>query len=302
MAQLVLDYSPGITDYSADLVVNYDFKLFESLDEKKQPTGGFFSSGLVIEHKKIDVRLFGELEFDAVGKRKKQFSTNKSAALFAFLVLNPDRVFTREYLAECLWPSLERGNARKCLRTDLWRIRKILEQHHINSNDVILVSKNNISLSKDMSFSVDVNYFEKKVQYYSQCGVEKLKESDYQKLKYCLSLYRGELLEHLFFDWFDAKREALRLLYLTALELALRYNMLHKAWSNAIAYGHQLLALDPFLEDIHLAVMQCQYNKGNRPAAINQYQRCCTVLSEELGVSPMQSTQYVYQNILQESL
>ena len=37
---------------------------------------------------------------------------------------------------------------------------------------------------------------------------------------------------------------------------------------------------------------------GNRNAALTQYQRCCLILQDELGIPPMEETQNMYQLLL----
>ena len=43
--------------------------------------------------------------------------------------------------------------------------------------------------------------------------------------------------------------------------------------------------------------MRCQYIRGNRAAALRQYEICIGVLRSELGVEPMEDTRLAYETI-----
>jgi DNA-binding SARP family transcriptional activator len=56
--------------------------------------------------------------------------------------------------------------------------------------------------------------------------------------------------------------------------------------------------VDPLRESMHREVMALHYQRGDRPSALQQYERCREILREELGISPMAPTRHLWQSIL----
>jgi len=75
---------------------------------------------------RLRVRLFGPVELYLGNKRLPEFPTRKSKFLFAYLVLNPGRVLSRDVVATEFWGDLPDVRARKALNTEFWRIGQLL--------------------------------------------------------------------------------------------------------------------------------------------------------------------------------
>ena len=247
------------------------------------------------------ISLFGEIKITKGTLHFPAFPTQKSRALFARLVLNAGRVFSREYLSELFWSQSNSDKARKCLRTELWRIRSVLEPGSDSNDNYLLVDNTGISFNSESNYWLDVADFESslsRIRYQSQIDFT---EQDCRSLKECIAYYKGDLLGLLRGDWFLLRREELRSQYLIALEMLVLYYMSNQDWNNAIIYANRLLSQDALLEHIHVYLMRCYHFKGHRPAAIMQYQQCKKLLSEELGVSPMPETESAYLDIIRRT-
>lgn len=248
--------------------------------------------------KVLYISLLGDLEIRKGKEILPKFTTEKASSLFSQLVLNPGKYFSRDTLAEMFWGDLPVDKGKKCLRTDLWRIRKIVDSENVDNQSYFIVKKGHIGFDNQSNYWLDVEEFEEKLAALSHQPIDALDEEDFQALCSCVDLYRGDLLESLYDDWCCLQRETLRSQYLTALEILMRYYKYHAEWDLAIICGQQLLSQDQLLEHIHLELIRCHYFKGNRPAAIKQYIVCRRLLRDELGVSPMDETEQVYRTIL----
>lgn len=246
----------------------------------------------------LSILLFGDMKLRKGIQYLPGFPTVKSKALFARLVLNAGRIFSRENLAEIFWQDLAIEKARKCLRTELWRVRQVLGFGGKDLVGYLQVNRQGICFDSSAEYILDVSEFESRMAKVRQHKIEQLTEQDCIDLKECLVLYRGDLLETVDDNWHLLRREQLRSQYLMALELLVHYHMSLNDWNSAIAYANQLLTYDNLLEHIHLYLMKCYSAKGNRTAAINQYQQCRQLLVEELGVSPMHETEKAYREII----
>lgn len=61
-----------------------------------------------------------------------------------------------------------------------------------------------------------------------------------------------------------------------------------------------MLVLDNLLEDAHYGLMRCYLKQGKRSLALRQYQRCSTILRDELGITPGATIQRLYQRLVGE--
>ena len=227
-----------------------------------------------------------------------KFSTKKSSLLFARLVLNAGHLFQRDALVDVFWSNISPDKAKKCLRTDLWRMRNVLDDAGVDPDLFLIAEKNGIEFKSDSKYELDVDKFESILAGLLKLSPDELSLNDCSLLLDCVDMYRGDLLEGFIDDWCITRREVLRTQYLMALERLMRYYQYHGDIDLAISYGQQLLCHDPFLEHIHLELIRSHYLKGNRPAAIKQYVNCRDILREELGVSPMEETERVYQLVI----
>jgi DNA-binding SARP family transcriptional activator len=244
------------------------------------------------------ISLFGDLEIRQGKTVLPKFTTQKAISLFSKLVLNPGKYFSRDSLADTFWGNLPIDKAKKCLRTDLWRIRKIVDSVRDDDQSYFIIKKGHIGFDGAADYWLDVREFEEKLDFLSHLSIDDIDDEGYQTLQICVDLYKGDLLETLHDDWCCLQRVALRSQFLTALEILMRYHKHRSEWGLAISCGQQLLGHDPLLEHIHLELIRCHYLKGNRPAAIKQYIECRRLLRDELGVSPMDETERVYRTIL----
>ncbi|NOX60406.1 MAG: AAA family ATPase, partial [Chloroflexi bacterium] len=67
----------------------------------------------------------------------------------------------------------------------------------------------------------------------------------------------------------------------------------------AIVYAQRYLALDELAETMHVRLMELYAALGERGAALQQYERCVSILERELGVDPSPATRAAYATILQ---
>lgn len=247
------------------------------------------------------VRLFGDIDLKLAGKKLADFPTRRSSALFARLIDCAGQSFTRDSLVEQYWHDCDPAHGKNRLRTELWRIRRIVEADGLPSQNFLQVEKDRIGFNSAAEYQLDVALFESGIEALLQCSPRELDSAGYLKLQNILALYRGDYLQHFDDDWCILRRESLRAQYLTALECLMLYHKYRENWDQAISCATRLLSGDPLMEHVHVELMTFYWRKGNRPAALKQYYKCRRCLSEELGISPMESTESTYRRILQES-
>ena len=221
------------------------------------------------------------------------FPTQKTQNLLCLLLLHAGETLERELIAERLWPMRLPGKARRCLSTTAWRLRQTLECLDSPAQPYLLTGRSTVAFNTTAPYWFDVEVFERQATF-GLAGFLPCAEAHRQALEEALNLYRGDLLEGCYDDWCLAERERLQLLLLRVLKRLQRHYRLCGTFEAAISYGHRLLALDPLQEDVHRELMRCYVEAGQRPLALEQFQRCRETLRRELDIEPMPETWQLY--------
>jgi DNA-binding SARP family transcriptional activator len=127
-------------------------------------------------------------------------------------------------------------------------------------------------------------------------------------LEHAVRHYRGPFLSGFslpaapeFELWVTEQRTLHERLYLDALRVLLHSEATYMDYDRAIKYARMYLQVDELAEDIHRELMVLHVMSGDRPAAIQQYKRCASILERELGVEPLPETRAIYKAILQNN-
>lgn len=127
-------------------------------------------------------------------------------------------------------------------------------------------------------------------------------------LERAVQLYRGPFLSG--FSVSDApefelcmgeQRSMCERLFLDAIRVLMNAETARLDYSRAIQYARMYLDIDEMAEDIHRNLMVLHVLSGDRPAALQQYQRCVTILKRELSVDPLPETRALHKAILHDT-
>ncbi|MGH9153127.1 MAG: AfsR/SARP family transcriptional regulator [Acidimicrobiales bacterium] len=99
--------------------------------------------------------------------------------------------------------------------------------------------------------------------------------------------------------WVRRTRLRLREIHLRALDCTVECASANGEVAEAIQAAEDALAIEPFRETTYQRLMRVHAAAGNRAEALRTYQRCRSVLAEELGVPPSAETDAVYSAIVQ---
>ncbi len=135
-----------------------------------------------------------------------------------------------------------------------------------------------------------------------------LEPENARALEQSVQSYRGPFLSGFslpaapeFELWVSEQRTLHERLYLDALRVLLRLEVAYREYDRAIKYARMYLQVDELAEDIHRELMVLHVMAGDRPAAIQQYRRCATILQREMGVEPLPETRAIYKAVTQNN-
>ncbi len=239
----------------------------------------------------LTIRLFGQLHVQRDDQVMDAWNSRKGQELLAYLLLYRERPHTRQALADLLWPHSTTEQSMKYLRHTLWQLQTVLD-HRIQVTD-----SESLGLSPKAGLWLDVMEFEQAYARVQGISGEKLDEQGAQIMQEALKLYRGDLLEGWYQDWCLFERERLQRMYLSMLDKQMAYCEAHGQYELGLECGTCALRYDVAHERIHRRLMRLYYLAGDRTAALRQYERCVTLLREELGVDPSERTVALYRQI-----
>jgi DNA-binding SARP family transcriptional activator len=98
--------------------------------------------------------------------------------------------------------------------------------------------------------------------------------------------------------WVTLKRSELREVLVRAHECLSEPSIWHTQSEYAVKHAREAVAIEPFRETGYQLLMRANAAVGNRAEALRVYERCRSLLSEELGVPPSSQTEAVYLDIL----
>ena len=253
----------------------------------------------------LELSVLGAFRVLNQGQPVRHFPYEKVKALLAYLTTESHLVHQRHTLAVLLWEDQTEQNARSNLRKVLSTLRQTLNDREL-SQPFLLTTRNTIQVNAEYDYICDVAIFTTHIQ--AIAGHSHPDQSCccdcVQHLEQALTLYQGPFLANVsqldsegFEDWRTRTRDRLQQQAIAACGQLTAYFEHQQAWPQAMHYAKRQLELEPWKESAHQCLMRGLMSEGQRSAALVQYERCCQILSAELGTAPDDPTIALYEQI-----
>jgi ATP/maltotriose-dependent transcriptional regulator MalT/DNA-binding SARP family transcriptional activator len=185
--------------------------------------------------------------------------TSKAKELLVYLLASGRRA-RREELIEALWPDNEASKDSSVLRTNVYRLRKVLY------DQCIVVQGDTYRLDPAGHFWFDLHYFKELVQRSRQSQCSPVERT--MLLETAVELYRGPFLNDVSSEWCLAERFDSEVKFTgAALALANSYLESDNA-AAALSLCDRILAGDPSNEDAILLQVRTHLAMGDRSSAM----------------------------------
>jgi DNA-binding SARP family transcriptional activator len=195
------------------------------------------------------------------------FSAQRLLALLALA----GRPTLRSYASAMLWPDTAEERANGCLRSALWRVRRL-------DHRLLEISATHLSLGRRVL--VDVARMTRQVHRLLHRALDVGEDE-----LYAITL-AGELLPGWYEDWVIVERERLHQLRLHGLEAISERFMRLGNHGAAIEAAQQAVAVEPLRESSNRLLIMVHLSEGNAVEALRQYDTYRRLLLEELGLEP----------------
>jgi len=238
----------------------------------------------------LAVRLLGSFSAVVAEQEVPGLNRHRLHELFAYLLLYSGRQHPRELVADALWGDSENGHARKYLRQGLWQLQSALRITGRSAQWRLVVDSQSVSLVVGNDLWLDTHALEASYTAAKGIPVQNLDAPAHQALREAAELYRGPLLQDCYRDWCLQERVRLDAAYVAILDKLIVLSELHGDYESGLDYGARILGRDRASEQTHRHMMRLHYLRGDRTAALRQFQACVTALADEFGVAPARGT------------
>jgi DNA-binding SARP family transcriptional activator len=226
----------------------------------------------------------GRIEFD--GQPLTRLMASKHQALVFYLAAT-DESALRSRLATLLWGDNDEAAAHANLRVALTRLRRWLP-------DMLDIDNRQVAFAADAKVSVDLRDLTQALQYDAPLAAREA----------AATAWRGPLLDGMdlagsdeFEHWLALMRQRAQRDAITLRRGLLQTHEADGALDAAIGHARGLLEIDEADEPAHMALMRLLAARGQRTAALAQYEACRATLVERLGARPSAACYALYTHI-----
>jgi DNA-binding SARP family transcriptional activator len=189
--------------------------------------------------------------------------------LVAFLCVK-DMPVERSHAAGLLWGDFDEDRSRACLRSSLWRVRRLVKS-------LLVTDSSSIALAP----TVDSDVRDLQRQSSMLWGDEQFDPTTLDR-----RMIDCELLPGWYDEWVVVERERIRQLRLHCLEAAAEVLCQRGLFGAAIQSLLTAITLDHLRESSQRQLMSVHIAEGNLSEAVRQYRDFAQVLARELGLQP----------------
>ncbi len=248
----------------------------------------------------VEIRTFGTLHVvrDGVAVTESDWHTRQARQLLKILITERPRPVSTDRLIEILWPTSTPGAAATTLRSAINALRNVVEPDRRNRapSRYIITQAPGYAFSHHEDIWLDVDVFERELD-----QARRTVDIDTRRrlLDDVVLLYKDDyLISDPYADWVQNERERLRERYFNALLELSEIQATVGDFAEAISACRRILARDEVRENAYQLLMRYQAESGDSASALLSYERCRTILAEELGADPSPLTQQLHQRVL----
>jgi two-component SAPR family response regulator len=241
----------------------------------------------------IRVQCFGNFRVWLNGEEVSQerWVSAKARDLLAYFVTMRGEKSPADKVFDAIWGEKER-TSRTAFHTALSRLRNALKVGD-DSPRLILVEVGEYWLDS-ARFSIDVDEFNLSI---AKARSALNDQSSMEWYERAVTLYQGEYLQNLYYEWVFPERRRLMQAYLHALLELARYHLATSSPSQALDFAQKAIVLDALNEDLYRLAMRAYSLLENRAGVIRVYKQLEQTLLTELDAKPLPETAALFTSI-----
>lgn len=234
---------------------------------------------------KLELTLLGETTIKLNGKPASGLPSRKAEAMLLYLVCT-QRPYSRDLLADFFWDDRDPEQAMANLRSLLSGLRRKFKPY-------LEITRQTVAFQADSPHWLDTAEFQRLAQ-----------SETFADWEQAIALYQADFLAGFdirdsrgFEEWLTLERERHQRTAVDLLRRLVQYCLDQQLYPKGIRYAARLLAISPLSEWAHRQMLLLLARNDQRAEALRQYQTCCDILMEELGIDPSPETTALYERI-----
>ena len=261
-------------------------RVLENLPEK--------SIRLLQDRFSIQVQCFGNFRVLLNGNEVSQerWVSAKARDLLAYFVTMRGEKIPADKAFDAIWGEKER-TSRTAFHTALSRLRNALKAGD-DSPRLILVEVGEYWLDS-ARFSIDVDEFNLSV---AKARSATNDESAVEWYERTASLYQGEYMQNLYYEWVFPERRRLAHAYLNALQELAGHYLSVSSPRRSLDCIQKAMPLDVLNEDLYRLSMRACAALGDRASIARTYAELQQILLAELDAKPLPETENLYHELM----
>lgn len=252
---------------------------------------------------RLTITLLGQFGVWRGSQPVRGFRADPVRALLAYLAVYQGTPQRRETLAALLSPDRSDKDARTYLRKQIARLRKAFGSE--DADRFLQIEYKSVMLLKGEALTVDYVQFSTRMEAVRQHRHRRIESCPacLARIGEAVALYQGELMQGLTFKsglweaWLLAERGKVGRQAQEALTTVTKWRAESGKWKESLVLAQRILELEAWHEGAHRWAMEAHWQLGDRNAALAQFERCQTVLWDELGVEPEGETQKLFKRM-----
>ena len=236
---------------------------------------------------------------------KKSKRSKRSQELLEYFITNREKKLSSENIINNLWSDSESADPQNVLRTQIFRIRKLLKEAGLNGSGsapgetIEIILENGFYFIKTgKNCKIDAVLFENAI-----IEGDSLKAGDpdaaLERYQSAFSLYKGEYLEGSSgSEWLFITRNRYNRLFIQATLRLFELLKLKGRWREVVDYFEQAVVFEPLEESLHLYYLEALLSLGEFKNALSHYNYITGRILKELAVKPSAAFRNIYNLII----
>ena len=249
------------------------------------------TSAVDFPNAKLTIRAFGRMQIKISGKNisSSEWKTQVARDLFYFILAHPEGV-TKEEIGAAFWPDADEDTIKLRFKNTIYRLRRAI------GADVITFVDNYYRFNHALDYDYDVETFLAELEL-ARNAQDNAEKSDHYRA--AIAIYHGKYLPKIDQEWIIPEREKYHLSFMNAaLELGNLYIQAGK-YNQALAIANRALEEDNYNEVFHRSAMMAYSALEDRSAVVRQFEKCKSILKQELDIDPSPQTIKLYNSLIQ---
>jgi DNA-binding SARP family transcriptional activator len=217
---------------------------------------------------------------------------------FAYLACERERAVARGELAEAIWGDLLTAAWDSGLTALISKLRTAFGRIGLHGRAVLVTTEGGYWMRLPPGSWVDLESARRSLHNAESAAAAGSFNAAYGEAVVAATILRRPFLEGNDKPWIHSRRRILHAQRVRALDCLVDALAWNGELALALTHANEVIELEPYRERGYQRLMRLHSKLGDRAEALRVFERCRTLLSEELGVDPSPETMSVHRELL----